>query len=157
MVLAAVVLTGCSPPIIGTIGIARQEDGSLDVLLRLCRGSAKALQLDAVNSFPNGPNGAPQSDGWQSVPDEDVALTRPAVAETDVTMPFDEGGLRPDVLYEVQAWGDDGNAFSGLFSSRDLAAIRPGEVLAPPSGDDGVATVTTPQEFGAFAQEFCDA
>jgi hypothetical protein len=149
-------LTACSPPFIGTVGIQRRADGSLGVLIRLCRGSLNTLTLQAVNSYPSAENGEPLSNAWEAVDDSRTRLSTQVNGEADLTAAFNESELRSDVLYHLWGAGRDGNAFSGLFSAGDLAAVNTGEVLAEPSRDSlGVHEIMTPREFEAFSEEFC--
>lgn len=149
-------LTACTPPFIGSIGIERRADGSLEVLIRLCHGSVSSLTLEAVNSYPSSEDGAPLSNAWESVRDERSRLSPQVSGDADLAAAFNEPELRSDVLYRLWAAGRDGNAFSGLFSASDLAAVKPGEVLAQPLRDSvGVYAIMAPSEFEAISEELC--
>ena len=162
-----VVLSACSPPFIGTLGIERNSDGTLTTLIRICNDSVAELILHPVNSFPTAEDGSPLSDKWESVRDVSSPLNPAVRASADVPFPLDEGALETDVLYEVWAAGRQGNAFSGLFGASELAALRPGNVIAEPvRGDDeddyvrnggsgGVYMTVTRDEFEQRAREFC--
>ncbi|MGS0561812.1 hypothetical protein [Microbacterium aurugineum] len=153
-------LTACTPAATGTLGLLRQRDGSLEVLVRLCHGSVDFLELRAVNSFPPNQDGDP--DGWTNVKTKEFNLSEPISGEGEVAMPFREQTLGKDVLFAVKAFGDNGeNAESGLFSASELASVKPGEVLTPigmfasdiyDSSDD---PVVSPEEFERFAEDFC--
>lgn len=155
-------LTACTPDTTGTLGLLRQEDGSLEVLVRLCHGSVDTLSLRAINSFP--PDSDPESDdeGWRNVKEKEVTLSTPLVGDAEIAMPFREQTLGQDVLFILRAFGDDGvNATSGHFAASELADVEPGEVLTPigmfasdiwDSSDD---PVVSPEEFERFADDFC--
>ncbi|MEU4013935.1 hypothetical protein AB0E56_01600 [Microbacterium sp. NPDC028030] len=153
-------LTACTPAVTGTLGLLRQRDGSLDVLVRLCHGSVDSLELRAINSFP--PNQDGDSEGWRNVKAKEFALSEPIIGAGDVAMPFREQTLGKDVLFSVTAFGENGeNAVSGHFAASELAAVKPGEVLTPigmfasdiyDSSDD---PVVSPEEFQRFADDFC--
>jgi hypothetical protein len=156
LALAVLTLTACSPPDIGTIGIARQGDGSLEVLIRMCRGSVSTMILNAVNSFPSSVDGG-DSDEWESVPDMRAPLSPSITGDAQFAMPFDEEALRSDVLYRLWASGREGNAFSGFFGASELAAVEAGQVLAPGTSESGgVMQVVSPDEFETIADDFCD-
>ena len=155
-------LTACTPDVTGTLGLLRQQDGSLEVLVRLCHGSVDLLTLDAVNSFPPDRNPDSADNGWANVKEKEVALSTPIIGAADIAMPFRERTLGKDVLWELTAFGDNGeNAVSALFGASELAAVKPGEVLTPigmfasdiyDSSDD---PVVSPEEFERFAADFC--
>ena len=154
-------LTACTPAETGTLGLLREEDGSLRVLVRLCHGSVDLLSLDAVNSFP--PNREGESDdGWMNVKEKESDLPTPIIGAADVDMPFRERTLGKDVLWRVTAFGDNGeNAASAMFGASELAAVRPGEVLtaigtyASDIYDSSDDPVVSPEEFERFAADFC--
>ena len=145
-----VLLSACSPPTIGTVGIERNEDGSLTALVRVCRDSVDTLILRPINSFPKAPNGSPLGDHWESVPDERVSLTSSVTDSADVPFPVDATALESDVLYGLWAAGRHGNAFSGVFGASEVAALQPGEVLAEPISDDAEATKDRDDGAGGF-------
>ncbi|NYD69962.1 hypothetical protein [Herbiconiux flava] len=150
------VLTACSPSIIGTLGIARLDDGSLDVLIRICRGSIDDLGLEAVGPLHRGATDEPDDSSWESIPDQEVTLSPSVTASGDVALPFDEGSVQDEVRYKLRSSGSEGNAFSAAFTSSDLDAIKPGRVLTPASGDQIESPLLTPQQFEEYATEFCD-
>ncbi|PRB14775.1 hypothetical protein [Microbacterium sp. MYb62] len=155
-------LTACTPAETGTLGLLREEDGSLRVLVRLCHGSVDLLSLDAVNSFPPNREGASDDKGWMNVEDKEFALSTPIIGAADVDMPFRERTLGKDVLWRVTAFGDNGeNAASAMFGASELAAVEPGEVLtaigtyASDIYDSSDDPVVSPEEFERFATDFC--
>ncbi len=163
----AVLLSACSPPHIGTIGIQRNANGTLTALIRICTESVGKLIVHPVNSFPHAKDGSPLSDRWESVADVEVPLN-PAVTESaDVAFPMDEGALETNVLYELWAAGRQGNAFSGLFGASELAALKPGEVISDPmrgdaeadsvrdGGSGGVFMTVTREQFEQRAEAYC--
>ncbi|NLP82358.1 hypothetical protein HF576_00700 [Microbacterium sp. CFH 90308] len=163
----AVVLTACSPPFIGTIGVERNDDGTLTVLIRVCRDYVETLIVDPINSFPNAKNGAPLSDRWESVPNIEFPLSPAVESAADVPFPVDEADLETYVLYRLWAGSREGNAFSGQFGASELAALKPGEVLAGPTRDDeeseyvrddgrgGTFMIVSRDAFEERAEEFC--
>lgn len=150
-----VTLTACSPPHIGTLGIARVNDGSLQVLVRICRESTDHLRLQPINSFPHAANSEPENDTWESVPIQTATLSPAVTSASDIPLPFDEQSVEDTVLYQLMASGSGGNAFSAAFSASDLAAIEPGKVLTPATGDQTSDPTLTPQQFEEYAKEFC--
>lgn len=155
-------LTACTPAETGTLGLLREEDGSLRVLVRLCHGSVDLLSLDAVNSFPPNREGASDDKGWMNVEDKEFALSTPIIGAADVDMPFRERTLGKDVLWRVTAFGDNGeNAASAMFGASELAAVEPGKVLtaigtyASDIYDSSDDPVVSPEEFERFATDFC--
>lgn len=158
---ALVLLTACSPPRLGTLGILRDDDGTLDVLVRLCEGSLYELGLDPV-----GPTSADdhERDSTSSSRQPEtiwVELGPPVIGNSEIAFPFAKSELRPDMRYEL--WGivgdenaetrrQEGNAFSTIFDARELADLPPGMVLAE-SGD--LSEALHPQEFEEFAERFC--
>lgn len=148
-------LTACSPPIIGEVGIERAEDGSANVLIRLCRGSVDTLLLEPINSYRLSADYRSQSHAWESVGALEVPL-KPAVTEAhDMEMPFGEPALKPYALYRLRAAGRDGNAFSEAFGAEQLTALRPGEILAHADPRTGDFTVYDREQFEAVAAESC--
>lgn len=153
--LLALALTSCSPPVIGAMGILRQEDGSLQVLLRVCRDSVTTLMLDPINSFPHAVNGEPTSDAWRSAPQPEVALSPSVSGAATIAMPADELAIRADVLYMLRAAGRTGNVFSAHFDASKLADLAAGQVLSSESLYEEGDVVTTPEEFHRYADEYC--
>ena len=154
-------LTACTPAETGTLGLLREEDGSLRVLVRLCHGSVDLLTLRAVNSFPPNQEGDPH-DGWRNVKEKEFDLPTPIIGADDIALPFRERTLGEDVLWRVTAFGDNGeNAASTLFGASELAAVRPGEVLtaigayASDIYDSSDDPFVSPEEFERFAADFC--
>jgi hypothetical protein len=158
---ALVLLTSCSPPRLGTLGILRNEDGTLNVLVRLCEGSLYKVGLDPV-----GPATAANDDRQTTVsvrqPDTMwVELSSPVIGNSEIAFPFVESELREDIRYQL--WGvvgaenaetqrQAGNAFSTVFEASELAALPRGMVLSP-SDNPGVALL--PRDFEEFAVKFC--
>ena len=166
------VLAACTPPLIGTVGIERDADGSLNLLVRLCRGSIDTLIVHGVDSFPSGTGEAlvsedetteePVLEDWMLVPDIETTLNPALTGGADIPFPSDVTDLDPAVLYELWAAGREGNAFSGLFSASELAELVPGEVMAQRVHDDaapedpgGSYTVVTRDKFERRASLFC--
>lgn len=160
LLVSVLALTACTPAVTGTLGLLRQRDGSLEILVRMCHGSVDNLELRAINSFPPNVNG--DSEGWRNVKAKEFDLPDPITGAGALAMPFREQTLGNDVLFSLKAFGDDlANAESGHFSASELAAVRPGEVLTPigmfvsdiyDSSDD---PVVSPEEFERFAADFC--
>jgi hypothetical protein len=169
LICVGAALTACSPPFIGTIGIQRNADGTLSALVRVCRGSVYTLLVHPVNSFPTERDGGSTSDDWESAADIETELDPVVTDRADVRFPAEEESLKTNVLYELWAAGEDGNAFSGLFGASELAALKSGEVLADPMRDDeerdyvrdhgrgGIFMLVTPAEFEKRAVAFCNA
>jgi hypothetical protein len=161
MLLAAVipatlVLAACTPSSIGTVGLQRQEDGSVKALIRMCHGSVDELVLRPVNSFPTGTGGEALTDTWDSTPDLSRALASAVGGDADVADALDEADLLPDVLYEMSARGREGNATSGFFGGSELAALGADQVLTyPRRGSEGVHEILTPTDFEEAADDFC--
>lgn len=101
------------------------------------------------------------------MPNIEVPL-RPAVERADdVSLPVDEEDLQTDVLYQLWAAGREGNAFSGPFGASELAALKPGEVLAEPmrgdpeseyvrdGGRGGTFMIVSRDAFEERAEAFC--
>jgi hypothetical protein len=157
-------LTACTPGATGTLGLLRQEDGSLEVLVRLCHGSVNLLNLRAINSFPPDSElgSQPEDNGWRNVKAREYPMPAPIVGDAELAMPFRERTLGSDALFLLTAYGDDGeNAVSGQFGASELADVQPGEVFTPigmfasdiwDSSDD---PIVSRQEFERFADDFC--
>ncbi len=149
----ALALSSCTPPSIGIVGIERNADGSLDALIRLCRGSVNTLILAPVSSVPL--DGG-ESDEWRSVEDVEAPLSPPLSADAQLALPFSENTLRHDVVYKLWAAGRDGNAFSGYFSAADLADLEAGQVLTWSSNDsESDFQLVSTHGFEAIADDFC--
>lgn len=72
----------------------------------------------------------------------------------DDSLPFEESSVRSDILYELMAYGRNGNAYSAYFSAADLAAIAAGFTLTP-AAPESIDAVLTPPEFESHAAEAC--
>lgn len=162
------VLSACTPGSTGILGIERNANGTLTVLIRVCSDSLDEIRMRPVNSFPNEPDGEPLNDNWEAVADMTAALPHTVEGSADVPFPFVEDELEPDVLYDLWASGGrQGNAHKGLFGAAELATLQPGEVLTRPSRDDepseyvrgegsgGVYMLVTREEFERRAEAFC--
>ncbi|MBT2495685.1 hypothetical protein J7E45_08695 [Microbacterium sp. ISL-59] len=163
LLLPMLALAACTPGATGTLGLLRQDDGSLDVLVRLCHGSVDLLTLRAINSYPPNVDSASGDDGgWRNVDDKEFSLPTPIVGDAEIALPFREQALGSDVLFHLTAFGDKGeNAVSGHFAASELADVQPGEVFTPigmfasdkwESSDD---PIVSPEEFERFADDFC--
>lgn len=155
IILSALFLSSCTPPAIGSMGILRQQDGSLAVLLRVCRGSLTTLTLDAINSFPPDTTGDSTNDTWRSAPQPGIPLTPPVSGSATVGMPMDEFAVRADILHMLRASGEFGYVDSAHFDAGSLAALRPGQVLSSESLYEEGDIITTPDEFQRYADEYC--
>lgn len=149
-----VALTSCSPAVIGTLGIARQDDGSLTVMIRICEESVDSIALRAINSYPVPENDEPDDGRWANVRDELAPLPTTVIDSVDIPLPFEESSVRSDILYELMAHGQNGTAHSAYFSAADLEALEPGFVLTP-AMRESIDPVLTPPEFESRAREAC--
>lgn len=138
------------------MGILRQQDGSLEVLIRVCRDSVDTLILKPINSFPHEDNGEPMSDAWRAAPQPEVPLSPPISGKATVDMAIEESEIRTDVLYELWAAGRAGNVFSAQFDAGMLAALQAGEVLSSESLYVEGDVITTPEGFRRYADEYCN-
>jgi hypothetical protein len=149
-------MTGCTPGADGMVGLERQSDGSLSVLIRMCHGTVDQLVLRAINAYPSGQDGEERSNTWRTVPDDESPLPTEHTVRDDVAMPFDESDLHPDVLYELIASDSDSWAIGGYFGAEELAGLEPSEVLAyPRRGADGVHEIMSKSDFESSVKEFC--
>lgn len=144
-VLAA--LTGCGPPIIGTVGLIRADDGTLTAITIVCTGSIGTLMLSE-----RGPVDPDQSSGhahgirrWE--------LPEPVSRAGALTLEEAAGWLRSDRYYEAGGYGRGGVAIGPRFTTVELAALGPGQVLALDEDWESEA-MTVPQFLGA-AEELC--
>lgn len=153
LVASALLLTSCSPATIGITGLLRHDDGTLTVLVRICRASVDSLYFTGVTSTP-----VLFADGKRDrdvVSHEKVRLSSRVTGAADFAMPFNEAALLPDVEYDLTASGGGGNASSATFIAEELAALKPGEVLAPRRGHRQTGAGVTPTQFEAMAEHFC--
>lgn len=93
-----VALTSCGPTTIGTLGIARQDDGSLTVMIRICEESVDSIALRAISSYPVRENDEPDDGRWANVRDEIAPLPTTAIDSVDIPLPFEESSVRSDIL-----------------------------------------------------------
>lgn len=157
---ALVLLTACSPPRLGTLGILRDEDGTLDVLVRLCEGSLYKVGLDPVGLASAGSDDRQTSASARQPDTIWVDLRSPVIGNSEIAFPFVESELREDIRYQL--WGvvgeenaetnrQEGNAFSRVFEASELAALPRGMVLA----ELGTGVALLPRQFEELAVEFC--
>jgi hypothetical protein len=159
-------LSACTPPVTGTIGVGVDAAGQPVGYLRVCDGE----HIDGAFLAAE-----PLNDSTPSVASWDV---RPAATGT-TSWSFDrpDGGwvlrrpaqaLKPGVVYHLSAGADDSSGRSGsvLFTLEDLQGMKPGQVrvydygVEPPAGEptgspeqqardenDGFMRVVTQREF----------
>lgn len=127
-VTVAVLVSACTPPVTGTIGVGVDAAGRPVAYLRVCPGEHMDLAfLDAE----------PLRDSTPSVAAWDA---RPAVTGS-ASWSFDRPDhgwvakgpapqLKPGVIYHLAAGAKDGSGTSSyvLFTTEDLQAMKPGQV-----------------------------
>lgn len=121
------VLSSCTVPEYGTLGILRADDGGLVAVVQMC-----SHHVDGVTVY--------ESD----TPDDGVYPFQGAFddAVTDLgrlALPADfEGGLARDVSYDVYAWSKDNSASARgpEFTEADLETLDAGQVLIQVSRDE---------------------
>ncbi len=126
--LAVGLLNGCSPGTNAAIGIGYDTQGRLVGAVRVCEGSAVRVHL-----APTQPEEAADVGAWNRTPP--LTGTESWLLQVEESGRWRSGNrlaaLAPDTEYSF--WSEDknvGHTSHGLFfRGRDLARLRPGEVL----------------------------
>jgi len=130
------------------MGIAREDNGGFSLLTRMCSGH--------VDGFTVYHSDGPDGDGTDHTEDFDVPVT--SEARYDVTSLVRK--LNPEIEeYSVYAWSTDNSssARGPNFSTAQLSALSPGQILATNYADDsfGISALDT-QGFEASVASYCD-
>lgn len=117
-VLCGVLLSGCTVPVHGWVGLQRGEDDSLYVVTRMCGESIDGATIYALAAGPDTETVAR------------VEFVHPSVES--VTAIASIGDLETDVAYRLYGWttSNTSSAAGPSFELDDIIALEPGTVLA---------------------------
>ena len=156
LVVGSFALTSCTPDADGSVGIERQSDGSLKVLVRMCEGSLSRVVVDGANNYPTREIGASGNTAWKSAPNYFTKFAELIHGEGEAVLELPEDELLDTVLYTTIGYGPEGYAVGGYFGAEELRALEPNQILAYPRFDvDASFELLSRIEFDAASAEFC--
>ncbi len=146
--LAVASLSACTPVSDGVVGLQREQDGSLSVVVRMCQGSVNRVHLRDFDS-----------DAYTTWTfDDEVGPTG--------TFPLDDGfssRLHEGHTYDIGVSTFHGASADGpSMTPESVAALTPGQILLDPfvadhdATDPPLALVVTSDDFSEDADRYCD-
>jgi len=136
--VGVLLLSGCTPLVVGAVGISRDRAGLPVAHLAVCQHHVDTLALLGPDASGDLKRLAEWSAHKEVTDLAVVALAASAGWDTVTPLPQ----LKPGVTYELAAWGDAG-AWTGTvvvtevnFTTDQLAALSPGEVRSVEGWDD---------------------
>ncbi|GAB3171181.1 hypothetical protein GCM10027059_38970 [Myceligenerans halotolerans] len=156
--VSVLALAGCSPVLIGSVGLTRTDDGELALRVVPCPGyPIREVTLEEYVV----PTGDPWD--WESPPtvERDVLFhwTPGEAIGSPTTVPLDaevETSLRDGQKYWAQGGGEEATGFA-LFTSSDISSLQAGEILTrgADANDEETSTTFTDDEFVAVTVDYC--